>query len=275
MNEASKAELVVEMEKEGHAEEEKTMLPAQDSDASGLSPLVQAAMSGQLDTEKLKQLLDIQKDYEKNEAEKAFYKALAEFKKNEIVLEKDKLVSFEMSAGGTKQYRHTTLGYALQIINPLLSAVQLSLTWETNQDMENGGLITVTCVLSHALGFSKKTSLSASADASGNKNNIQAIGSTISYLERYTAFSLTGVASMDQDDDGNAADKTPRITDEQALQVKAKITDNELNIERFLKWLKQSIKADSIKDIAVTALPAVLQQIDQSIAAKEKKNDNS
>lgn len=198
---------------------------------NGLSPLVMAAMNGQLDTDKLKQLLEIQKDYERNEAEKAFYLALSEFKKNKLVLERDKLVSFTTQKGKT-EYRHTTLGAALYEINPLLGNYGLSLGWETNQE---GARITVTCVLSHALGFSKSTSLSAAPDESGGKNSIQAVGSTVSYLERYTAFSLLGLASVDQDDDGAGAKGADTITDKQVANLEALITEVGANKAGFLR----------------------------------------
>ena len=181
-----------------------------------LSPLVRAAMAGNINTDALKQLLDIQKDYEKHESEKAFHLALSEFKKNNLTLDRDKLVSFTTSKGKT-EYRHTTLGAALSEVNPLLGENGLSLTWETSQG--DGGRITVKAVLSHSKGFSKSTSLSGSPDESGGKNNIQAIGSTVSYLERYTAFALLGVASIDMDNDGaggQASDKP--ASEETSLQ---------------------------------------------------------
>ncbi len=163
-----------------------------------LSPLVQAAMSGQLDTERLKQLLEIQRDYERGEAEKAFHLALSEFKKRNLTLYKDKQVSF-----GNTSYKHTTLGAAMAEINPLLGDYGLSLSWETEQG--DKGIITVKCILSHALGHSKSTSLSSLPDKSGGKNDIQAVGSAVSYLQRYTAFALLGIASKDQDDDGKGS----------------------------------------------------------------------
>lgn len=239
-----------------------------------LSPMVQAVMDGRMSPDVLQHMLDVQKDYEKNEAEKAFHKALAEFKTHEIRLEKDKKVSFKTNDGNEKSYRHTTLGYALEIINPLLSQSGLSLTWETQQDMDNGGLITVTCVLSHSMGFSKKTSLSASPDASGKKNAIQAIGSTISYLERYTAFSLVGLASMDQDNDGADADPPELITDEQALEIHAKLTDNDIPVPRFLKWLSQAMHHANMKieDIKPGNYKQVMDQVDSLIGKKSGDN---
>jgi len=40
---------------------------------------------------------------------------------------------------------------------------------------------------------------------SGNKNPIQAIASTVSYLERYTLLAITGLTTKDMDDDGKNA----------------------------------------------------------------------
>jgi hypothetical protein len=49
--------------------------------------------------------------------------------------------------------------------------------------------------------------LRAGADQSGAKNSIQAIGSTISYLQRYTLKAALGLAAAN-DDDGKASGST-------------------------------------------------------------------
>jgi hypothetical protein len=270
---STQIDVVPEDDQQGLVEAPQASAVAPAQQQSTLSPMVQAVMDGKMTPETLAQLLEVQKDFEKNEAEKAFYQALAAFKTHEVRLEKDKQVSFTTQKGKT-EYRHTTLGKALEVINPLLSQHGLSLAWETEQDMTGGGIITVTCVLSHSMGFSKTTSLSASPDASGGKNSIQAIASTVSYLERYTAFALVGLASMDQDDDGAGAGQQPAqteyITDEQVLEIEAKIKDNELNMPKFLAWLKRSMKADSIRTIGKPAYQTVMRQIDASIKHKER-----
>ena len=235
--------------------------------SESLSPLVQAAMSGQLDTDKLSKLLEIQKDYEANEARKAFHLALSRFKSNDLVLEKDKLVSHATKAGGEKSYRHTTLGAALQVINPLLAKEELSLTWKTSQDLESGGKITVTATLTHSMGHGESTSLTASPEDSGGKNNPQAIASTVSYLERYTAFALCGLASMDQDNDGGKP--VEYITADQVKEIKDKLVSNGIPEERFLKWLSgPPIKCNSIEEIQVQSLDIVNKRIDSAVRAK-------
>ena len=84
-------------------------------------------------------------------------------------------------------------------INEALSEHGLSAAWETAQ---NNGSVTVTCKITHIMGHSESTSLTAAPDNTGSKNPIQAIGSTVTYLQRYTLLALTGLATYEQDDDG-------------------------------------------------------------------------
>lgn len=201
----------------------------------GLSPLVQAAMSGQLDTQKLSELLAIQKDYEANEARKAFHLALAEFKSHSLTIYKDKHVKYTSQKGVT-EYNHATLGAALGEINPILGKCGLSLTWDTKQG--DTGDITVTAILSHAMGHSITTSLQAAPDDSGGKNKIQAVGSSVEYLKRYTGFSLLGISSRDMDDDGRKSTPPQAITESQAADFKAVCDELKVPPALFLKYLK-------------------------------------
>ena len=63
-----------------------------------------------------------------------------------------------------------------------------------------GGEIRLTTILSHSSGEWFKSSLTA-MDA---KNNVQGVGSVITYLRRYSLMAMVGVAPG-EDDDGNAA----------------------------------------------------------------------
>jgi hypothetical protein len=88
------------------------------------------------------------------------------------------------------------------------------------------------------MGHSESTSLSASPDTSGSKNAIQAIGSTVSYLQRYTILALTGLATEDMDDDGHAAaEPIEYITEAQAIQLKEMAEAAKGGIQKFEKYL--------------------------------------
>jgi hypothetical protein len=75
-------------------------------------------------------------------------------------------------------------------------------------------MIVVTCILSKG-GYREENSLPGPADTSGSKNPIQAIGSTVTYLERITLKAALGLSATD-DDDGNSAGRNggPQSSDE-------------------------------------------------------------
>ena len=88
-------------------------------------------------------------------------------------------------------------------IDPILSKCGLSYNWQQSQG--DGG-ITMSCVVSHVDGHTETNTLTAVFDESGGKNKIQSVGSTVSYLKRYTLEGALGLSS-DYDDDGKGADK--------------------------------------------------------------------
>lgn len=198
---------------------------------TGNSPaeMIRHAVASGADLDKMKGLLELQKEWEANEARKAYHEAMAMFAANAPEIDKDKEVSF-----GTTKFSHATLGNVTRKIRHELSKWGLSASWGTSQ---NGGQISVTCKITHKKGHSEQTTLSAAADTSGSKNAIQAIGSAITYLERYTLLALTGLATSDQDDDGQSVG-TEFVDKKELNQLLDIIADREVDIPRFLTFLK-------------------------------------
>lgn len=157
------------------------------------------ALEKDASVETLAKLMDLHERWERNEAQKAFVEALAKFKANPPRLEKNKEVDFTTKAGGRVKYKHATLDYVAETLGRELSKYGLSFRWQTQQE---GGKIRVTCFLQHQMGHGESVSMEAPADDSGQKNAIQQIGSTVTYLERYTLLAATGMATADQDNDG-------------------------------------------------------------------------
>lgn len=112
-------------------------------------------------------------------------------------INRDQKVSFS-----TTNYKHASLAGALEQIKSLMAVCGLSHSWRTEQ---SSGTIMVTCVVTHSMGHSESTTLSSEPDKSGGKNSIQGIGSAVSYLQRYTLFSILGLASQEKDNDGGYA----------------------------------------------------------------------
>ena len=189
--------------------------------------------SKDIDFEKIEKFLDIQKKWEENNARKAYHLAMSEFKANPPDIEKDKKVKYKTNAGETA-YNHASLGNVTEKINSALSKYELSAGWLTKQEGSN---VTVTCRISHSLGHSEETSLTAAPDASGGKNTIQALGSTISYLQRYTLLALTGLATHEMDDDGKTSEPVAYISDKQRSTIVDMIQATETDEKKFLKYM--------------------------------------
>lgn len=196
----------------------------------GMSPanMIQMALQGGVDTNNLKELLDIQKDWEANEAKKAYHRSMSEFKVDPPRIEKDKKVR-----AGQMTYSHATLANITEKITTALSKHGLSASWRTEQN-EN---ITVKCRITHVLGHHEETSLSADADKSGAKNEIQAIGSTVSYLQRYTLLAVLGLAPHDMDDDGGKSEPAQKIDENKIKVLKNLIEETKVNEKDFFKYL--------------------------------------
>lgn len=196
--------------------------------------------------ENMERLLDIQMKWEANEARKAYHKAMAEFKANAPTITKDKRVSYALKTGGRQEYNHASLANVCRTINAELSKYGLSAGWRTSQENQ----IQVTCTITHELGHSESTTLSAASDTSGSKNPIQAIGSTISYLERYTLLALTGLATEEQDDDAQAV--ASELVNEKELGILIDfITQTETNTEKFC----QAFKIESLESLPKSQFP--------------------
>ncbi len=202
------------------------------------SEMIKTAVSNGADLEKIEKLLILQERWEANEAKKAYHRAMADFKVNPPKINKDKKVSFHTEKG-TTSYNHATLANVTQKINSELSKYGLSASWKTNQSNES---ITVTCKITHVLGHSEETSLTAGRDKSGSKNDIQALGSTITYLERYTLLAMVGLATYDQDDDGAMTSKKPA--------VKATESKSENDLSKYKECECGAVVIDKVADFS-------------------------
>jgi len=213
-----------------------------------ISPLetIQKAIAGGADLEKLERLLTLQERWEAGEAKKAYHRAMTAFKANPPEIEKDKKVAF-----GNTKYNHASLANVTAKINGALSLHGLSASWIVNQN----GAVSVTCKITHEQGHSEETTLTAPIDVSGSKNAIQAIGSTISYLSRYSLLCITGLATQDMDDDGQAV--TEKVNEEDVQKINVLLSEVDINIAKFLEYMKIERLEDMTKSDMRKALNAI------------------
>lgn len=167
--------------------------------------LIALALDKQADPDTLSKLMDLQERWETQQAKKAYVSAMTKFKQEApAVLKKGDRVDFT-SAKGRTAYNYANLGSIVQEITALLGKHDLSASWNTSQ---NGNDVTVTCNITHVAGHRESVTLTGPTDDSGNKNRIQAVGSTVTYLQRYTLLAALGLATGEDDDGRQGNDKT-------------------------------------------------------------------
>lgn len=214
-----------------------------------VTPMEMLAMAVQqgADLEKLEKLMGLQERWEANEARKAFVAALSAFKAEAVKVTKNKLVDFT-SAKGRTSYKHATLDHICEVLGEVLSRHGLSFRWEIKQEQR----VSVTCHLQHVLGHTESVTMTGPADDTGNKNAIQQVGSTVTYLQRYTLLAITGTATGEDDNDGR-----PPVPDR----------------DQHLKAIKEAQTMESLKNAYATAFNSTKDQhaLKDYIAAKDAR----
>lgn len=214
--------------------------------------LIQVAIEKNLDPASLDKLYDLQERHEVNQSKKAFNHAMSEFAKNAPKLVKDKNVNFNKT-----QYKYVTLASIVNEVQKVMSGLGLSHRWKTTQD---NGFISVECIVTHELGYSESSSFTAPPDTSGAKNNIQAIGSTISYGQRYTLLSILGLSAF-EDDDARSAVNVEYITEKQVKTIEDLMDKTDTKLGQFLRFLK----VDSLENIRSSSFIGVINALESKI----------
>lgn len=195
--------------------------PGEDTKAELLAPteraavtpmqLLEMAMSQNADLAKLEKLMDLQERWEKKEAQKAFVVAMNAFKAAPPTILKSHKAAFPGKSGGTVTYDYATLNDVCDQITEGLGKHGVSHRWKIEQPDKS--LVRVTCILTHEMGHSEETTLSAGPDETGSKNAIQSIGSAVTYLQRYTLLAATGLAAGNGDNDASSSPKMEKLNE--------------------------------------------------------------
>jgi hypothetical protein len=212
--------------------------------------LLSIAVQQGADLDKLTKLMDLQERWEANEARKAYVAAMSQFRAQAPSITKTRKAHNSMYAG---------LAETIDEIKGILTDCGLSHSWKTKQDADQ---ITVTCCVTHIMGHSECTSLTAAPDTSGSKNSIQAVASTVTYLERYTLYAILGLASKEQDNDGNVVSY---ISLDQLTMLKDMVAETKADEAKLCEFYK----VPSLEAITTRQYQSVLQGLN----AKKTKGD--
>lgn len=196
--------------------------------------MIRSALEAGRDVDELRELYELQRQWEADQARKAFNIAVAAFKANPPDIIRDML---------NKQYGTTYASIAAVVnkTNAALAPHGLNARWDVIQQDKDG--MKLACILSHAQGHSERVELWGPMDSSGTKNPLQSVKSTMTYLKIATFEAVTGVASRvgNADDDGNGAHKQPTETPEQK-------TAREAAEKKEAGWIAKIKGAETLTD---------------------------
>lgn len=177
--------------------------------------LIELAISQNADVDKLEKLMELQMRWSANEARKKFFEALTEFQFEMPVVSKNKKVDFTSKQGFKVKYEYATLDQIIKEAKPVLHKHGLSYRWEFSEDNIK---IICTCILTHSSGHSETTTMSAVADATGVKNDIQSRGSSMTYMQRYTLIGALGLSTAQDDTDAVAVEPSQPKQDKRIIK---------------------------------------------------------
>jgi hypothetical protein len=169
------------------------------------------AMNPDLPLDRLEKMMDMQERLMETQAKSdfaaAFARASAEFP--------------DIPMNGVNKHqktRYATLKDILSSVRPVLSRNGLAMSFTTETD---GDFVVVTAELSHESGYSKTNSIHLPRDAGAGRNAVQAVGSSQTYGQRYTAQAILGLSlGEDTEDDGaGASRKAETISADQFVEI--------------------------------------------------------
>lgn len=164
-----------------------------------LHPAVARMLEQSPTPDTLREILALQREWEKDQAKRSYTRALVELRRDlPAWIKRDQTVDFTGASGKRTHYTHASLAAALEAVLPALTNHGFSLAWTPSNAAD--GKVTVTATLTHRDGHSESASLSSAPDATGNKSGPQAVASTVTLLQRYTALSILGIATADMEE---------------------------------------------------------------------------
>jgi hypothetical protein len=156
--------------------------PTADSTAI-IQVIERAALNPDVDIDKMERLLQMQERVMDRQAMMAYSAAMAAMQ--------TELPSIE-ERGQTNNGCYATLEDIVDTVRPILQTHGFAVSFRI-QTQERG--IQVTGVLMHKDGHREETSMLLPADMSGNKNAVQAFGSSTSYGKRYVLCALLNITT--------------------------------------------------------------------------------
>lgn len=220
-----------------------------------VSMIERIALDPNVPIEKLERMLAMQERIQAESAKAAFAAAFA--------AASSEFPMIPLNGRGDKNKHYALLKDIVNLTRPVLSRHGLALSFGVESTPDK---VTVTAELMHVAGHSKTTSMELPRDTSGSKNAVQAVGSSQTYGQRYTAQAILGLSlGDDTDDDGAGAADSGKIDADQYFQLRNLIDEAEADEAKFCEYLKVA----NIEELPRKSFANAVQALRNKIKAKK------
>jgi ERF superfamily len=252
-----------------------------DSASSVLALINSLALDPRADLEKLDPIIALYERLKAKEAELQYNAAKARILKKLVGIKivKDKPALYDIEGGrsqsGTYQaFKYAPLEEIHKHLRPLLAEEEMDLSY-SDEPLQSGGILIRGRLKHLPSGHYEDSFMPAPLDTTGNKSEVQAVGSTNSFLRRYITCNIFNIVVVGDDDDGNGGTideaQTKTILD---LIKRAKVGP------KFLKYMKaQSVSEAGSLEAAVATIAArdyskAISTLEEQIAKAEVGHAN-
>jgi hypothetical protein len=225
------------------------------------------ATNPQLNIEVFDRLLLARRQEEDRAAERAFNLAMSQAKGELQPVLKTHEVDYpsKKEGSGRVKYRYESFADVARVVDPVFAAHRLAYRFSVEQQ---GDMATVTCIVSHADGYSERVKLESKVDpGSTGMSMVQALGTALTYLQRYSLRTAIGLAAY-IDNDGRGAGSSPPISTEQANELQKLIDDTGRSQATLLKL----VGVESVIDMNVDQYTRAKQVLDLAKAEQRRKH---
>ena len=222
--------------------------------------LLRLGIDKNLDIDKLRELMNLEKAWRADKAKAAFNFAMAQFNAIKPTIKHNR----KGKTAGSAPFSYADFPAMVSVITPLLASCGLSFTHRLVKVADGDDVI---CKISHQDGHSEDFPYPVLIDSrlEGKVSPMQLRQLSITYAKRQTLAAGLGLATAEDKDDDDASKPVDRITENQAADLVALMDECHFNKPKFLKWLEVS----SIEELDAEGYKKALEYCEK--ARKEGK----
>lgn len=199
--------------------------------------LIDKALSSGMKPDELKALMDLQREWKRDQAAEAYAAAMTKFQSMVHTVLKRRRASIRKDGAEQYSYAFASFDDVMAEVGPALAQCGLAVTFSTSNVAEKPNLLRVLCTV--RCGIHEAVTEMLLPIPAMTVNDTQKFGAAVSYGKRYAICAALNIVMTDRDDDDgeNLADV---ISEDQVTEIRRLLYEKAIEEAKFLTWLQIS-----------------------------------